>query len=188
VGAAPRLTPAPHHPTSNGSAEKVEMPPVEPHIASLLHRRASRNLNVLGEEQEKTLGQRMADRLTMAAGSWTFIIIFLVIIAIWMAINAVAWLHHWDPYPFILLNLVLSCIAAIQAPVILMSQNREEARDRLRAQADYEVNLKAELLLEHLTEEIEALKAFLMEQQGGFAGDPAAALAAEAGAAQDGLR
>jgi uncharacterized membrane protein len=176
------------------------MPPVEPHITSLLGRRTSRNLNILHDEQEKTLGQRMADRFTAGAGSWTFIIIFLVVIAIWMAINAVAWLHHWDPYPFILLNLVLSCIAAIQAPVILMSQNREEARDRIRAQADFEVNLKAELLLEHLTAEIEVLKAFLLGQQGAFPGDPAtdeaavqAAVqadeaAAEAGAAQDGSR
>jgi uncharacterized membrane protein len=166
----------------------------------LLHRRASRNLNVLGEAQEKTLGQRMADRFTTGAGSWTFIIVFLCFLAVWIAVNAVAWMHHWDPYPFILLNLLLSCVAAIQAPVILMSQNREEARDRIRAQADYEVNLKAELLLEHLTEEIEVLKAFLLGQQGAFPGDPAAdeaaveaavradEAAAEAGAAQGGPR
>jgi uncharacterized membrane protein len=174
------------------------MPPVEPHIASLLGRRTSRNLNVLHDEQEKTLGQRMADRLTAGAGSWTFIMVFLGLIAVWMAVNAVAWIHHWDPYPFILLNLILSCVAAIQAPVILMSQNREEERDRIRAQADYEVNLKAELLLEHLTAEIEVLKAFLLGQQGAFPGDPAAdeaavraavqadEAAAEAAAAQDG--
>ena len=140
------------------------MPPVEPHIASLLGRRTSRNLNVLHDEQGKTRGERMADRLTAGAGSWTFILVFLGLIGVWMAVNAIAWIHHWDPYPFILLNLILSCIAAIQAPIILMSQNREEARDRIRAQADYEVNLKAELLLEHLTVEVESLKAMLTEK------------------------
>ena len=88
---------------------------------------------------------------------------FLVVLAAWMAVNVAASLHHWDPYPFILLNLVLSSVAAIQAPIILMSQNREEARDRIRAVADYEVNLKAEILLEHLTQEVEALKAMLSE-------------------------
>jgi uncharacterized membrane protein len=160
------------------------VPPIEPHIASLLSRRTSRNLNVLHDEEAKTLGQRMADRLASAAGSWTFIIVFLVVIAIWMAINAVAWLHHWDPYPFILLNLALSCIAAIQAPIILMSQNREEARDRIRAKADYEVNLKAELLLEHLTEEIEFLKSIMMGQQSGALDDPAAVQAAVQAMAQ----
>ncbi len=138
--------------------------PIEPHIASLLGRRTSRNLNVLHDEAQKTFGERMSDRLAAGAGSWRFIIVFLVFLAVWMAVNAVAWVHHWDPYPFILLNLILSCVAAIQAPIILMSQNREEARDRIRAQADYEVNLKAELLLEHLTQEVEALKALLLSQ------------------------
>jgi uncharacterized membrane protein len=142
------------------------MPPIEPHIDSLLRRRTSQNLNILHEQEAKTLGERMADRLASAAGSWTFIMVFLGIIAVWMAINAVAWLHHWDPYPFILLNLMLSCVAAIQAPVILMSQNREEARDRIRAEADYQVNLKAEVLLEHLTTEIETLKAILLDRNG----------------------
>ena len=164
---------------------------LEAQVSELLLHRAAVDVNAL-EDERLTLGDRMADSLAAAAGSWRFIVSFLALIAVWMALNLLAAIHHWDPYPFILLNLVLSCIAAIQAPVILMSQNREEARDRLRAQADYEVNLKAELLLEHLTEEIEALKAFMMEKQGGFAGDPAAAqaaaLAAEAGAAQDGLR
>jgi uncharacterized membrane protein len=140
-------------------------PGTEPHVASLLHRRASRNLNVVRAEEEKTLGERTADRLTAGAGSWTFILAFLGFVAIWMIANVVAVWQHWDPYPFILLNLVLSCVAAIQAPIILMSQNREEARDRVRAEADYEVNLKAELLLEHLTQELEALRAMLGEGQ-----------------------
>lgn len=134
---------------------------IEPHIASLLRRRTSRNLNLIRAQEERTLGQRMADRFTTGAGSWTFILVFFGFIAIWMAVNVVAATQHWDPYPFILLNLILSCVAAVQAPIILMSQNREDTRDRIRAEADYEVNLKAELLLEHLTQEIEALKAIL---------------------------
>lgn len=138
---------------------------LEPRVASLLGRRASRNLNVVRAKEQKTLGERMADRLTAGAGSWTFILAFLGFIVIWMTVNVVAAFQHWDPYPFILLNLVLSCVAAIQAPIILMSQNREEARDRWRAEADYEVNLKAELLLEHLTQEMEGLKAMLAERK-----------------------
>lgn len=144
--------------------------PIEPHIASLLSRRTSRNVNVLHDEARRSLGERMADRLSAGAGSWKFIIIFLGFLAVWMVVNAIGWIHHWDPYPFILLNLILSCVAAIQAPIILMSQSREEKRDRIRAQADYEINLKAEVLLEHLTEEVEALKALLMERQ---SADPA---------------
>jgi uncharacterized membrane protein len=136
---------------------------LEAHATALLRRRTSRNLNVLEAEERRSPGQLMADRITKVAGSWRFIIAFLFVLAIWTAVNIVAGLRHWDPYPFILLNLVLSCVAAIQAPVILMSQNREEARDRIRAEADYDVNLKAEVLLEHLTQEVETLKAMLME-------------------------
>jgi uncharacterized membrane protein len=139
---------------------------LEAHVASLLRRRAARNLNVLVAEERRSLGQRMADGITKVAGSWRFIIGFLAVLVVWMAVNAVAGIRHWDPYPFILLNLVLSCVAAIQAPIILMSQNREEARDRIRAEADYEVNLKAEILLEHLTQEVEMLKVMLGESQG----------------------
>jgi uncharacterized membrane protein len=154
---------------------------MEPHIASLLRRRATRNINKLRAEEEKTVGERMADRLAAGAGSWTFILVFLGFLAVWMAVNAVAFVHHWDPYPFILLNLLLSCVAALQAPIILMSQNRQEARDRLRAELDYEVNLKAEVLLEHLTEEVEVLKALLTQAQAGSAAgasDPPSAASA----------
>ena len=133
----------------------------EPRIAALLRHRSSRNPNVLSAEQAKRFGERMSDRLTIVAGSWTFILSFLGILAIWISINVAARLSHWDPYPFILLNLILSCVAAIQSPIILMSQNREEARDRIRAEADYDVNLKAEVLLEHLTTEVETLKVML---------------------------
>ena len=94
----------------------------------------------------RTLGQRAADALTKWAGSWAFIILFGIVLVIWMVLNT-AWIafgRSWDPYPFILLNLVLSCLAAIQAPIILMSQNREAQKDRQRVQYDYAVNRKAE--------------------------------------------
>ncbi|MEA3414222.1 MAG: DUF1003 domain-containing protein [Nanoarchaeota archaeon] len=89
-------------------------------------------------------GQRAADRVTKIAGSWGFILGFIGFLILWMAVNAYAWMQQWDPYPFILLNLVLSCLAALQAPIILMSQNRTSERDRQRAEYDYAVNRKAE--------------------------------------------
>lgn len=92
----------------------------------------------------KTFGQRAADNLTEYMGSWGFIISFLIFLFLWMSINIYGWIHTWDPYPFILLNLVLSCLAAIQAPIILMSQNREAQKDRQRSEYDYAVNRKAE--------------------------------------------
>ncbi len=97
----------------------------------------------------KTFGQRAADLVTKWAGSWTFILSFFVFIAIWMVLNIYLLIEYkmgkpWDPYPFILLNLVLSCLAAIQAPIILMSQNRTTQRDRLKAEFDYRINKKAE--------------------------------------------
>ena len=87
----------------------------------------------------RTIGQRAADFLSKWAGSWVFIISFLMFAMLWMLANIYAWINAWDPYPFILLNLVLSCLAAIQAPVILMSQNRAAQRDRMRAEYDYSV-------------------------------------------------
>jgi CRP/FNR family transcriptional regulator, cyclic AMP receptor protein len=111
----------------------------------LLRTRVSRNVNV--EEAERmTLGERIADKVASFGGSWTFIILFGSVMVVWVALNTAAlFTRHFDPYPFILLNLFLSMIAAIQAPVIMMSQNRQTAKDRLKADADYEVNLKAEL-------------------------------------------
>lgn len=94
--------------------------------------------------QKLTIGQKSADSLAKWAGSWLFIISFFIFLLIWIALNIYAWIGEWDPYPFILLNLVLSCLAAIQAPIILMSQNREAQKDRLRSQYDYAVNRKAE--------------------------------------------
>ena len=104
----------------------------------------------------RSLGERLSDQLAAFGGSWTFIGIFFAILVVWMAFNVVAAAHDiFDPYPFILLNLVLSCLAAIQAPIIMMSQNRQEAKDRLRSENDYRVNLKAELEIGHLHEKID---------------------------------
>ncbi|MBU2634426.1 MAG: DUF1003 domain-containing protein [Nanoarchaeota archaeon] len=101
---------------------------------------------------ELTSGQKAADKLTHVAGSWAFIIGFLVFLAIWMAINTywIIFRKSWDPYPFILLNLVLSCLAALQAPVILMSQNRQTERDRINARYDYQINRKSEREIEEI--------------------------------------
>ena len=117
--------------------------------ARLLKRDAKpRNLNAEFEEQ-MTFGQRVADRVATFGGSWTFIGIFLLAMLIWMIINTIT--HRpFDPYPFILLNLCLSCLAAMQAPVIMMSQNRQAAKDRLMASSDYEVNLRTEMELSRL--------------------------------------
>lgn len=115
------------------------------------------NLN-LAFEKERTLGQYVADRVAAFGGSWTFIIIFFAVLVLWIAVNSAFFLAKpFDSYPFILLNLVLSCLAAIQAPIIMMSQNRLEARDRLRSEHDYQVNLKAELEIRHLHEKLDVL-------------------------------
>jgi len=117
----------------------------------------SRNINK-EFESSMTLGERWADQLADFGGSWTFISLFMGLLVIWMGVNS--WLlltKPFDPYPFILLNLVLSCLAAIQAPVILMSQNRQEAKDRLRAEHDYEINLKAEIEIRKLHEKLDHL-------------------------------
>ena len=107
----------------------------------------------------QSVGDRLADRVASFGGSWTFIIGFGLVIAAWVGANTVPLLfaEHFDPYPFILLNLVLSCLAAIQAPLIMMSQRRQEAKDRLRSQNDYRVNLKAELEIRHLHEKLDHL-------------------------------
>lgn len=109
-------------------------------------------------ERELTLGERMADRIATFGGSWTFIIFFFSFLLGWIVLNAyVLATRPFDPYPFILLNLMLSCLAAIQAPIIMMSQNRQEAKDRQRAEHDYKINLKAELEIKLLSEKIDHL-------------------------------
>ena len=106
----------------------------------------------------KTLGQKAADKLALWAGSWTFIIFFFLVLIFWMAANIYAWINTWDPYPFILLNLVLSCLAAIQAPVILMSQNRQSQKDRIRAEYDYQVNRRAEKEIQEIKRVLEKIE------------------------------
>lgn len=108
-------------------------------------------------DAELTFGERLADKVAAFGGSWTFLILFGAVLAIWIGINATIVALRFDPYPFILLNLVLSCIAAVQAPVIMMSQNRQEAKDRLRAQHDYRVNLRAELEVRELHDKMDHL-------------------------------
>jgi len=108
------------------------------------------NVLVRLSTSRSSFGERAADGIAKWAGSWTFIISFLVLLGIWMAVNVYAWVGEWDPYPFILLNLVLSCIAALQAPVILMSQNRQAQKDRMKIEYDYKVNRKAERMIEEI--------------------------------------
>src|SRR5438067_7383674 len=109
-------------------------------------------------ERKLTFGERLSDHIAEFGGSWKFLISFGAVLVVWIAINGVILVTHaFDPYPFILLNLILSCLAAVQAPIIMMSQNRAEARDRLRSENDYKVNLKAELEIRHLHEKIDHL-------------------------------
>ena len=123
----------------------------------LVSQRAARNINV-EMEAKSTIGQRIADKVASFGGSWTFIIIYLTFLIIWMAFNTFVLVHYgtgpdgkqFDPYPYILLNLMLSMTAALQAPIIMMSQNRAAEKDRLAAEQDFKVNLKSELMLEEL--------------------------------------
>ena len=111
------------------------------------------------EKEKYTLGQRAADTIAKFAGSWAFIFSFAGVLVLWMVINAILATKAFDPYPFILLNLVLSCVAAIQAPLIMMSQNRQEEKDRRRAENDYKVNLKTEIMIEDLYDKVNAILA-----------------------------
>lgn len=104
-----------------------------------------------------SFGERVSDGLARFGGSWSFLLVFAALLALWIAWNASSGPAGFDPFPFILLNLILSCLAAVQAPVIMMSQNRQEAKDRLRAEHDYRVNLKAELEIRHLHAKMDLL-------------------------------
>ena len=127
-------------------------------VLSLL---AGRQISVKPENarEKYTLGQRAAGTIAKFAGSWAFIFSFTGVLVLWMIVNAVLALKAFDPYPFILLNLVLSCVAAIQAPLIMMSQNRQEEKDRRRAENDYKVNLKTEIMIEALYDKVNAILA-----------------------------
>lgn len=118
--------------------------------------RAARNPNEVYEEHE-TLGAKVADKVASFGGSWKFIIVFLVFEAIYVIVNVTLKKHAWDPYPFILLNLVLSMLAAIQAPVIMMSQNRQDAKDRVRSELDFQVNRRAEMEIQALSRKLHAI-------------------------------
>ena len=117
----------------------------------------------LPDGKDETLGQKIADKIAHLGGSWTFIIIFIILLISWMIYNILA-KDSLDPYPFILLNLILSCIAAIQAPIIMMSQNRQEQKDRQRNENDYKVNLKTEIIIQDLHNKLDQILEELEKQ------------------------
>ncbi len=140
-------------------SERGELSDLEQQVVESLAREETVSRDVeKAWEKHRTVGETVADAVAAFGGSWTFIIIFFVVLVVWMAFNVwSATRDIFDPYPFILLNLVLSCLAAIQAPIIMMSQNRQESKDRLRSQNDYRVNLKAELEIRNLHEKMDHL-------------------------------
>jgi uncharacterized membrane protein len=141
------------------ATEKGEITEIEREVIDSLKEQDILSRNpVVDFEARQTLGERLADQIADFGGSWLFISIFALIIVCWMVVNSYILIAHpFDPYPYILLNLVLSCIAALQAPIIIMSQNRQEDRDRERAIHDYQVNLKAELEIRHLHQKLDHL-------------------------------
>lgn len=151
--------------------ELEKLPLEERSIVEKFIRRGRVARDVMREfDAQLTLGERVADRVASFGGSWTFIFIFIGLLVIWMLFNSLVLLRHaFDPYPYILLNLILSCIAALQAPVIMMSQNRAAETDRMQAHNDYEVNIRAELEILQLQEKLNELREHdwvtLMEMQ-----------------------
>ncbi|GKX65874.1 DUF1003 domain-containing protein [Inconstantimicrobium mannanitabidum] len=130
-------------------------------IHELINGKVSKNINE-ADDENSTLGQRVADKIAEFGGSWTFIISFCVVLVVWILGNAFILSNKaFDPYPFVFLNLVLSCLAALQAPIIMMSQNRQSEKDRLTAANDYLINLKSEIIVEDLHYKLD----LLMEQQ-----------------------
>jgi len=141
--------------------EKGEIAAIDREVMEAIKNNSILSENIHDEtEAELTFGQSLADTVALFGGSWTFIITFFSFILIWMIINVVFLATKpFDPFPFILLNLILSCLAAIQAPIIMMSQNRQEQKDRQRSEHDYKINLKAELEIKLLSEKIDHLLA-----------------------------
>ncbi len=140
-------------------SDKGELSALEAQVVESLRQQEllSGNVNVEFDRQLK-FGERLADKIAEFGGSWRFIIIFGGVLLLWVILNSsLLFFRPFDPYPYIFLNLILSCLAAIQAPVIMMSQNRQEDRDRLRAEYDYRVNLKAELEIRHPHEKVDHL-------------------------------
>ncbi len=140
-------------------ADKGELTELESEVVQKITEKQPVSKNMNEEiDSNATFGQRVADKVAEFGGSWKFIIGFGVVLFTWIIINTIALLARpFDPYPYILLNLVLSCLAAIQAPIIMMSQNRQESKDRLRSEHDYQVNLKAELEIRALSEKMDHL-------------------------------
>jgi uncharacterized membrane protein len=139
--------------------EKGELAKIDEDVVEAIRSNAVLSENIEEKiDEELKLGERMADLIATFGGSWTFIISFFLFLFSWIILNAfVLGNHQYDPYPFILLNLILSCLAAIQAPIIMMSQNRQEQKDRERAEHDYKINLKAELEIKLLSEKVDHL-------------------------------
>ncbi|MBA3006355.1 MAG: DUF1003 domain-containing protein [Proteobacteria bacterium] len=140
-------------------SEKGEMTVLEQDVLHSIREHELLAKNVDAEfEQKWSFGERLADRIASFGGSWSFLICFGTFLVLWIAMNSLVLLWRpLDPYPFIFLNLILSCLAAIQAPIIMMSQNRQEAKDRIRSEHDYQVNLKAELEIRHLHDKMDHL-------------------------------
>ncbi|MGV8960598.1 MAG: DUF1003 domain-containing protein [Stenotrophomonas sp.] len=150
--------------------ELEQLPPEERLVVERFISRRKISRNVMREFSEtRSLGERLADKVAMVGGSWKFIIYFGVAMVIWMGINSFLLAKAFDPYPYILLNLCLSCLAAIQAPIIMMSQNRQASVDRLNAENDYQVNVKSELEVLQVHEKLDLLRgqdwAQLVDQQ-----------------------
>jgi uncharacterized membrane protein len=145
------------------NAEYEKLTKQEKHVAHHITERTPISENVIQDYSEQlTFGQRMADRVATFGGSWAFIIIFMFVLVMWIVLNSFILIKlqnsSFDPYPYIFLNLILSMLAAIQAPIIMMSQNRQAYKDRLGAEHDYEVNLKSELEIIALHEKVDSLK------------------------------
>ena len=145
------------------SSEYEKLSKQEKHVAHHITKRTPISTNVIQDYSEQlTFGQRMADKVASFGGSWAFIIIFMIVLVGWIVLNSFILIKlrngSFDPYPYIFLNLILSMLAAIQAPIIMMSQNRQAYKDRLSAEHDYEVNLKAELEIIALHEKVDTLK------------------------------
>jgi uncharacterized membrane protein len=145
------------------SSEYEKLTAQEKHVAHHITERTPISTNIVRDYSEQlTFGQRMADNVASFGGSWTFIIIFMIVLVAWIVLNSFILIKlrnsSFDPYPYIFLNLILSMLAAIQAPIIMMSQNRQAYKDRLSAEHDYEVNLKSELEIIALHEKVDSLK------------------------------
>ncbi len=151
-----------HHPKSKASLHQL--------VNESIENKALITTKVLlqDEDQPITFGERVADAVAAFGGSWKFIILFFLFLIVWILANAIVLMNRsFDPYPFILLNLILSCIAAMQAPVIMMSQNRQEQKDRIRSQNDYLINLKAEVEIRALHEKVDRLTKLLENSKTG---------------------